>query len=331
MEVVGSGAAPLAELLRERPPRAGSLLMTLFGDALAPRGGRVRLQHLLKACAAFGIGPGRARTALTRLAAEGWFQRERQGRLSTYALSREGWRWVERASRRIYRAPGWPRPLTWHLLVWPTAPSQELLRELGWLGFGRIAPHVLIHPSPDEEALDAVLTAHGAFAEVLVLRDSHARAGPRALAALGARAWRLDALAADYLRYAARFGRLASALVAPTPEQALVARILAVHEYRRLVLRDPLLPRPLLPRGWPGYRAYAVLRSLYDRLLAGSEAALDVLFPETRERGAEARALAARRLLAPSDEAGEDAFEGAVFGQSGIGRQGPADRTGDRL
>ncbi len=328
----GSGTAALAELLRERPPRAGSLLVTLFGDALVPRGGRVRLQHLLKTCALFGIGAGRARTALTRLAAEGWFRRERQGRLSTYALSQEGRRWVERASRRIYRPPGWPRPLTWHLLIWPAPPPQELVRELGWLGFGRITAHVLIHPSPDQEALDAVLGAHGAWPEVLVLRDSHARAGPQALAALGARAWRLDALAADYLRYAARFGRLASTLDAPTARDALVARILAVHEYRRLVLRDPLLPRPLLPRGWPGYRAYEVLRSLYHRLLPASEAALDVLFPETRENGAEARAFVARRLVAAfGEESGGGTRDGAVAGESVLRREKHAGRTGDGL
>lgn len=33
---------------------------------------------------------------------------------------------------------------------------------------------------------------------------------------------------------------------------AFTARILLIHHYRRVVLRDPLLPSALLPADWPG-------------------------------------------------------------------------------
>ena len=36
---------------------------------------------------------------------------------------------------------------------------------------------------------------------------------------------------------------------------AFTARILLIHHYRRVVLRDPLLPTELLPADWPGKAA----------------------------------------------------------------------------
>ena len=56
---------------------------------------------------------------------------------------------------------------------------------------------------------------------------------------------------------------------------AMVARTLLVHEYRRIVLREPGLPLPLLPPGWPGGVARALTAGLYGALLAPSERWLD--------------------------------------------------------
>jgi len=56
---------------------------------------------------------------------------------------------------------------------------------------------------------------------------------------------------------------------------AFTARILLIHHYRRVVLRDPLLPTPLLPRDWPGRAARALCGEIYRGLLAPSEQWLD--------------------------------------------------------
>jgi phenylacetic acid degradation operon negative regulatory protein len=40
-------------------------------------------------------------------------------------------------------------------------------------------------------------------------------------------------------------------------------RTLLIHEYRRVLLRDPNLPEALLPAGWPGLQARALCESLY--------------------------------------------------------------------
>jgi phenylacetic acid degradation operon negative regulatory protein len=40
-------------------------------------------------------------------------------------------------------------------------------------------------------------------------------------------------------------------------------RTLLIHEYRRVLLRDPQLPAALLPLDWPGAAAYALCRDFY--------------------------------------------------------------------
>ena len=51
-------------------------------------------------------------------------------------------------------------------------------------------------------------------------------------------------------------------------------RTLLIHEYRRLHLRDPLLPPRLLRANWPGAQAAALCRDIYASVFAASEAHL---------------------------------------------------------
>ena len=54
-----------------------------------------------------------------------------------------------------------------------------------------------------------------------------------------------------------------------------MARILLIHHYRRVVLRDPLLPAALLPADWPGRAARTLCGEIYRGLLPASEQWLD--------------------------------------------------------
>jgi phenylacetic acid degradation operon negative regulatory protein len=56
---------------------------------------------------------------------------------------------------------------------------------------------------------------------------------------------------------------------------AFTARILLIHYYRRVVLRDPLLPTTLLPADWPGRAARQLCAEIYRGLLPASEQWLD--------------------------------------------------------
>jgi DNA-binding transcriptional regulator PaaX len=68
-----------------------------------------------------------------------------------------------------------------------------------------------------------------------------------------------------------------------SPADSFVVRTLLVHEYRRIVLRDPRLPTALLPADWAGGRAYALCQSLYAHVFAASEAHLQQVVGDDAE------------------------------------------------
>ena len=47
------------------------------------------------------------------------------------------------------------------------------------------------------------------------------------------------------------------------PKPSFLVRTLLIQEYRKVLLRDPLLPAELLPAGWNGAAAYQLCRNLY--------------------------------------------------------------------
>ncbi len=58
---------------------------------------------------------------------------------------------------------------------------------------------------------------------------------------------------------------------APPDETAFIIRTLLIHEYRKIHLRDPLLPHSLLPEDWIGTRAYELCRSLYRTVFGAAD------------------------------------------------------------
>ena len=91
------------------PPRSKSVVMTVFGDAITPRGGAAWLGSLIGLMAPFGISDRLVRTSIFRLAEEGWLDAAREGRRSLYTLTAQGRSRFERAYQRIYS----PSDLHW--------------------------------------------------------------------------------------------------------------------------------------------------------------------------------------------------------------------------
>jgi phenylacetic acid degradation operon negative regulatory protein len=269
--------APLARLLRrfraQRPLRAGSLLVTIFGDALAPRGGAATLGSLIRLASPFGVTERLVRTSVARLAHERWLIAHREGRQSEYRLTDSGSERFAAATRRIYSpAPeGWEGSWTLLLLGTRGARGAQLREELRWRGFGQLAPGLYAHPSAGCAEVRLWLQALREPPDALLLASrSEGGASDRRLAAAG---WDLKELARRYRRFVSDFAPLAAVVRAGlAPETAFLVRTLLIHEYRRIHLTDPLLPPALLPRGWVGTSAYELCRALYSGVYAQAEA-----------------------------------------------------------
>jgi phenylacetic acid degradation operon negative regulatory protein len=260
---------PLLEAFHARTPiRAGSLIVTLFGDAVAPRGGELSLASLIEIMAAFRVAPGVVRTALSRLVGEGWFERRRIGRNSFYCLSATGRAAFETATEKIYGGihHRWDGAFAMVLLDQNGERGQARAR-LEALGFGAISPDLLIAPTD--------------LAEVQVeagVRLSARPAEPQAARRLAERAWPVAALAERYRAFIDLFTGAGAALHGGAPGanlDALVVRVLLIHEYRRIVLRDPLLPPELLPDPWAGDEARRLCGTIYRAVAPAAERWLD--------------------------------------------------------
>jgi len=79
---------------KKRPLRAGSPIITIYGDAIVPRGGNVWLGSLMKLVEPMGISQRLVRTSVYRLVQESWLQTEKVGRCSYYSLTGPGLRRV---------------------------------------------------------------------------------------------------------------------------------------------------------------------------------------------------------------------------------------------
>jgi phenylacetic acid degradation operon negative regulatory protein len=262
-------AEPVSALLdrfhASRPLRAWSLIVTLYGDAIVPRGGSLWLGSLTEIMDLFGIDAGHVRTACSRLVRDGWLERRRIARNSFYRLSQREQASFAAATKRIYF--GIERAFDGRLrvaLLGPEVDNRSSVRPLlEQAGLAALSPTVYV-------GLGEVPSDIAALPGVFLLSADPGPSG----SALAAAAFRLGTIAAAYRAFAQNFTPLAEPLGSGKvldPAGSLVARVLLVHEFRRIVLRDPLLPEPLLPPDWPGTRARALAADIYPLLVPAAE------------------------------------------------------------
>ncbi len=258
----------IIDQLKREPSRTGSIAITVFGDAIVPRGGSVWLGTLLEFFRTLDIEPGVVRTAMSRLAADGWLEREKVGRNSFYRLTDKGQQTFDIATRHIYDPP----PSDWtgrfELLLIASADDREASREaLKNAGFGSPLAGVWVAPS----GVPVPREAAGAIRLEVSAEDDSGRR-------LLSESWPLDRTAEAYVKFTKGFEPLRGWIARGerlSDTDAFTARILLIHHYRRVVLRDPLLPLELLPKNWPGRAARKLCGEIYLALLAKSEQWLD--------------------------------------------------------
>jgi phenylacetic acid degradation operon negative regulatory protein len=261
---------------RQRPIRSGSLLVTILGDSIAPRGGVVTLGSLIRLAQPFGLTERLVRTSVARLAQDGWLVSAKTGRQSEYRLTQQGERRFAEATQRIYSAGPHSWDGTWTVLLLPPvsrAQREHIRGQMRWLGFGQLNPGALAHPSRSLDDTRSQLADLKIQDEVILMRaSSEGPAHDRRLVEAG---WDLAGLSRGYKRFVEGFSAIREALregsAQPPAETAFLVRTLLIHEYRKIHLRDPLLPPSLLPAGWIGLRAYELCRESYRTVFAAAE------------------------------------------------------------
>ncbi|MGL4438184.1 MAG: PaaX family transcriptional regulator C-terminal domain-containing protein [Bosea sp. (in: a-proteobacteria)] len=236
------------------PVRTWSLIVTVFGVVALPGSRALKLSDLQDWLGACGIEPGLVRTALSRLVTNGTLLRERDGKAALYRLSSAAEAEFQQAAQLIY-GPLRPEPTGWlELALIENGHARKDARTiLEAQGFVALAGGTMVRAEHKGRAL----ADHNA---IIQMRAEAGAAIARRTAAL----WQLGEIAQGY----AAVSQHADALVVEagqlSPDEKNVARILLVHEFRRVILRDPFLPDALLPPDWSGPAA----RKRFDVALA---------------------------------------------------------------
>ena len=242
------GYSPLTILHSQAPLRVWSLIVTIFGDVVMDRGRNrhpapVRTSDLMALLALLGIDAGHARTNLSRLVANGTLQRGKDGRRTDYRLSAASAADFARAAAVIYSTEG-------------QQPAGEMILAALDLCADRKAARIVLEAAGFRflsSTLAMALRQETVFASPLTsdVLFSVATLTP-ALRSAAVKLWHLDELNRAYRRFVAAFG---PAMTALEPEDAVILRLVATHMFRRIILRDPLLPAAMLPADWQGRAA----------------------------------------------------------------------------
>ncbi|WP_139201331.1 PaaX family transcriptional regulator C-terminal domain-containing protein [Pseudovibrio axinellae] len=257
----------------QKPIRSWSMIISIFGDCVAPRGGELWMGNITEIMQMIGVSSGVVRTAMSRLASDGWLERTRIGRNSFYRLTNMGREAFDQATPRIYARGLTKGNGSWITAILSDGAGRAERRErLMDQGFGAIAPNVLIKPD-NGQALPK------SSEQIIYMCSS---APDDKAARLAKQAWNLTSLQQGYVEFIENYrglGELLSEMdgnysAIPT-EVALVVRIMLIHDLRRLVLRDPELPQQALPDNWAGSVARELAANIYSKLKDRGEIWLD--------------------------------------------------------
>ncbi|WP_417709390.1 PaaX family transcriptional regulator C-terminal domain-containing protein [Roseibium aggregatum] len=241
--------------LQPFPPKAAQLIVTIYGDIVEPRGGVLWMGDLISLCASFGVNESLVRTAVSRLVSKGQLTGEREGRRSFYALTPDAREEYHLAADLFYGPED--TDCGWLLTHCTEAADQAILMRFG---FASLEGNVFIGADrPGRPLLGTTFRA----------TDVPNRGDLKNIASS---AFGLGSLARDYAEFVSRFGPMQD-LVARglLPRSALLFRLALVHAYRGIRLRDPRLPRSVLPKDWSGYEARSLFAALYRNLSPGAD------------------------------------------------------------
>ncbi|SBS33192.1 Transcriptional repressor PaaX [Marinomonas spartinae] len=268
----------LKRFQNQKPIRASSLIISLYGDTIEPHGSTVWLGSLINALEPIGISERLMRTSIFRLTQDGWLESEKVGRKSYYRLTTQGHRKFEQAFQRIYS----PNIQTWNgswLLIIGSHlnpdEKKQLMDELQWQGFATFSTQLIASPCCEKQTLKAILLSLNLEEKVIVFEaSSNTQFSNKPIQELVRDCWNLDALSQHYQEFIELFlpvWQELSELDTLDPQSCFLTRTLLIHDYRKLLLRDPHLPRELLPIDWEGRAARQLCRNIYRKLTPATE------------------------------------------------------------
>jgi phenylacetic acid degradation operon negative regulatory protein len=252
------------------------MVVTVFGDVVSQHGSWVSLASLIQVLEPFGFNERQIRTSVYRLVQSDWLQVNKVGRCSYYCFTDFATGHYEKAARRIYAGHKTDWDNHWTLVLPVSVPehhSEEFRKSLIWQGFNTLTNGLYAHPSSDRASLNELIHELAIANDVIVFSATTADLNSQGvLKDLIKNRWQLSTLETYYQDFLDFYRPICQKifLTLPEPAQCLLLRQAMIHDYRRILLRDPDLPTAMLPPGWVGHEAQDLVKRAYKILAESS-------------------------------------------------------------
>ncbi len=229
--------------------RVWSLMISLFGDLAQDADQSIDGPLLSSIMARLQVKPEAARVALHRLRNDGWIVSEKSGRISQHSLSAKGRAESAAASPRIYAKP--ELDVTSWQLVLTEDVTPEQSKEMQRGGFTPLLPRVYVGSMEASAPSNTLcLSASDApdWLRMQIEPQTHRK---------------------DFAELLQALSTLQSGLPEPgtlSPVETAVLRCLIVHNWRRLVLKQPALPKALVDPDGPSHKCHLQVARLLTAL-----------------------------------------------------------------
>jgi phenylacetic acid degradation operon negative regulatory protein len=256
--------------------KAPAMVFDLFGDFAVEQQGRgeIPMAAIVRLAAELRVRPAATRSAVHRLARQGWLSTGRRGRDSLIRLTPNGRSLIGQGRRRIFSPVTRSWDGRWTIIEFSVPEGQRDVRDslrtrLEFLGFG--SPSSGMYVSPLDYQDEVVSLGHELHASGYLRVFRAELLWPSSGRAFVARAWRglaeVDRGYREFMRrFRSRLGidRRAIASASLEPATAFRTRFELVYEFRRRLFGDPGLPPELAPASWAGLAARDLFMEYHD-------------------------------------------------------------------
>ena len=265
---------------KTRPIHANSLILTIYGDTVCPRGGSIWLGSLIKLVEPLGINQRLVRTSVFRLSEKNVLQSKQVGRRSYYSLTDRAVRQFASASKRIYAAKPLEWDEQWRLVLTSlgniSAEQRETVRkELYWLGFNRITTGVYGHPTIDFEEVKRLIREMGLEQNIVILKASAADSTRSPVTnRLLSQCIDLEPSNEKYTDLINDFKGILKAAKQESeldPALCFLVKTLLINRFRLILLKEAEIPDELLAKNAISRRARILVSELYQVIQAPAD------------------------------------------------------------
>jgi phenylacetic acid degradation operon negative regulatory protein len=243
------------DFISNEPLSGTSLIMTVFGDCIFHRGGIISLASLIQLMDVFGFNERSVRTAVFRLAQNGWLISEKIGRTSYYRVTESSRQRFVNADQKIYNLSHKEWDQKWDLVLL----------------------NVMAYPGCDHLKLQSLLLNLKMSDQVVLFKAEALELWQESYPTVKRMVetnWPLQELHQRYEKFIGDFREVLNLIESIDdldPIQAFQIRILLIHQYRRILLKDPNLPFELLPSNWLSLTARNLSSNIYQMVFHPAE------------------------------------------------------------